>query len=497
MHVHKHMLKTVQQYLFLTTNFFFSSCWQANPLRLFTKGLSSFISPTGCSQGSTKSLILPLEFTISDVQLCGEISVVMSKTKGATVVFQGSPLRSVEIRSSLDFLPGASDMLKQEINEELVLMFSDYIPDMLYKLSLENSPDSSVYERNLAELMIASKDRRDRTTVFSKDRSFPFLSDALLNSDNLKSVRTIRNSAQTLGLGQLPAGSGFDCDVVNSPACLSASPASEARHTSSASTRSESNKASATPHPSTLMPQQQQLARKQRRVISLRKNFNTYFESKQSSVLTSSDSSLQPGQAPQSSSSSSRRGSSKNNTRTGTPVSASSPLIPTASSSVTSSLPASASAPASILSSPKQTSRQYRHGSSPITPELYYPQHQYHDLSAIPSLDFHKHASVTANREMNKNNTHTTKHNQYTYHLQHQSHPPQQQHAAKPSDSPKYRKARTKSNVATPNQIFSRSSASAAAADVVIVGDDHFGKTGEPFYNVGSVSFNIPPPVYR
>jgi hypothetical protein len=427
----------------------------------------------------------------------------MSKTKGATVVFQGSPLRSVEIRSSLDFLPGASDMLKQEINDELVLMFSDYIPDMLYKLSLENNPDASVYERNLAELMIASKDRCDRTIVFSKDRRFPFLSDALLNSDSLKSVRMIRNSAQTLGLAQSPTGSGFDGDVINSPACLSgalirARPVAEARQStanSTSSTKSESNKASA------LLPQQQQqqLARKQRRVISLRKNFNAYSESRQSSLLKSSAAlPLQSGEAPQSSGSSSN-GNTRASSQAVTSINISSPLIPAASSSVT-----FASAPASILSKPNP--RHYHRG-SPITPDLYYPQHQYHDLAAIPSLDFHKHVSVTGNSKMNNNSNHTTKHNHYTYQLQHQRHAPQspqpqQQPATTRSGSLNYYKTRTKNNVATPNQIFSQSSAMAAATataerDVMIVGDDHFGKTGEPFYNVGSVSFNIPPPVYR
>lgn len=477
-------------------------------MRLFTKELSSFVSPSSYFQGSTKSLVLPLDLTISNVCLSGEVSVVMSKTKGATVVFQGSPLRSVEIQSSLDFLPGASDMIKQEINDELVLMFSDYIPDMIYKLSLENNTEASAYERNLANLMIASKDRQDRTVLFSRDRRFPFISDALLNSENLKSVSAIRNSTQTLSLAEPFADKLFDCDIVHSPACLStisskAQLGDEKQRTfanNNSNSNNEDSKSNATP-PRQASASQQQPVRKQRRVISLRKNFNTTSNYKNN--LPPSETFVTQPPKPRSLSTCSRRSSSTQTHQATSFSHPSSPMTKSVSINNTNLHTEPASAPASILSSPRPAPRNHRRR-SPDTLDSQYFYQRPHDITAIPFLDFKEDAPVTPNWK----NKQTTKHNDYLYHLKREPpspnlQQPTQQHSLADDDNLTYYKTRTKANVATPKQIFFQSSSTTAEPatnvgnQVVIVGDDHTSKTGEPFYRVGSVSFNIPPPIYR
>lgn len=435
----------------------------------------------------------------------------MSKTKGATIVFQGSPLRSVEIQSSLDFLPGASDMIKQEINDELVLMFSDYIPDMIYKLSLENNTEASAYERSLANLMIASKDRQDRTVLFSKDRRFPFISDALLNSENLKSVSAIRNSTQTLSLAEPFADKLFDCDIVHSPAYLStisskAQLGNEKERTfanNNSNSNNEDSKSNATPQRQ-VSASQQQPVKKQRRVISLRKNFNTTSNFK-NSLPPSEAFMTQPPSAPKprSLSTCGRRSSSTQTNQATSFSHPSSPMTKSVSINNTNLYTEPASAPASILSSPRAAPRNHRRR-SPDTPDSQYFQQRSHDIAAIPFLDFNEDATVTPNWKNNQ----TAKHNDYSYHFKREPPSPRlqqskQQHSLADSDNLTYYKTQTKANVATPKQIFSQSSSTTAESaanvgnEVVIVGDDHTSKTGEPFYRVGSVSFNIPPPIYR
>lgn len=172
------------------------------------------------------------------------------------MVFQNDTVESVNISSSLDFLPGAADMLKQEIEEELTLMFSDFIPEMLHKMSQQHLAAQD--EDHFRSMMESHEDVEAKS--LNKERGFTprFFSDVLLNSSNtLRSVKDIRNCAQSLSLTSIPENQ----DVLNR-ACLL-----HQEQTPSSSLVSEDKTSDYYPGEKSYKP-----ARKQRRIISFRKD---------------------------------------------------------------------------------------------------------------------------------------------------------------------------------------------------------------------------------
>lgn len=215
---------------------------------------------------AASSLVLPLDFTISHVRLSGLVTLVVSKARGVIVVFQNDPLQSVKITSSLDFLPGASDMLKQEIEEELSLMFSDYIPEMLNKMSQQNPEASNDQYKSLIE-----GHDKGKLKHLHKEMTLPlgYFTDALINSSSLRSVKDIRERNQTLSV---VSPFDNDTDVFNRTSLFSL----------------YTPKPVKVPEDDFLdpYPVEKKNVRKQRRVISLRKTSFSDTESKKSVSLS-------------------------------------------------------------------------------------------------------------------------------------------------------------------------------------------------------------------
>lgn len=128
---------------------------QANPLSKPTpssgassgRGLSSgqdeetftpFSSAGSSSRGilfAAAPLIVPMKLRLSHVRLRAIIVLVVSKTKGITLVFKNDPLESVQVSSTFDSVAVIAKYLQQEIEGQLKEVFREDLPGIIHRLS--------------------------------------------------------------------------------------------------------------------------------------------------------------------------------------------------------------------------------------------------------------------------------------------------------------------------------------------------------------------------
>lgn len=80
-------------------------------------------------------LIVPMKLRLSHVRLRAIIVLVVSKTKGITLVFKNDPLESVQVSSTFDSVAVIAKYLQQEIEAQLKEVFREDLPGIIHRLS--------------------------------------------------------------------------------------------------------------------------------------------------------------------------------------------------------------------------------------------------------------------------------------------------------------------------------------------------------------------------
>ncbi|RCH91273.1 ERMES complex subunit, partial [Rhizopus stolonifer] len=107
---------------------------QANPMHNKPTLLPRYSRPGILA--ADQPLIVPMVLRISQLKLRGIVVLVVSKTKGITLVFKNDPLESVQVSSTFDHITMLRDYLQREIEKQLRNMFQDELPMMVHNLSL-------------------------------------------------------------------------------------------------------------------------------------------------------------------------------------------------------------------------------------------------------------------------------------------------------------------------------------------------------------------------
>ena len=83
-----------------------------------------------------KPLVVPMDLSISELQLRGIIVLVVDQERGITLVFKNDPLESVKVSSSFDQMPNIRRLLQGQIERQLRGLFQEGLPQMIHNLSL-------------------------------------------------------------------------------------------------------------------------------------------------------------------------------------------------------------------------------------------------------------------------------------------------------------------------------------------------------------------------
>jgi distribution and morphology protein 34 len=114
---------------------------QANPLNVYTQNSPQFSLPRFV--GASSSLAMPLNLTLSQIEMSGIIILVFSKAKGLTLVFRNDPLESIKVSSTFDALPGIARFLQVQIENQIRALFREELPAILHKLSHRWTPSGA------------------------------------------------------------------------------------------------------------------------------------------------------------------------------------------------------------------------------------------------------------------------------------------------------------------------------------------------------------------
>ncbi|SHO79250.1 Similar to S.cerevisiae protein MDM34 (Mitochondrial component of the ERMES complex) [Malassezia sympodialis ATCC 42132] len=110
---------------------------QANPLARSSESLGLLAGPAA-SRGmlfAASPLTVPMRVRLSDVKLRAIVVLVVSRTKGITLVFKNDPLESVRVSSTFDSVGVIQKYLQEEIEGQLREMFREDLPGIIHRLS--------------------------------------------------------------------------------------------------------------------------------------------------------------------------------------------------------------------------------------------------------------------------------------------------------------------------------------------------------------------------
>ncbi|KAI9338428.1 hypothetical protein BD770DRAFT_353165 [Pilaira anomala] len=107
---------------------------QANPMHAKTSDLPRHSRPGILA--ADQPLVVPMILRISELKLRGIVVLVVSKTKGVTLVFKNDPLESIRISSTFDSISILRDFLQRQIENQLRNMLQEDLPVMIHTLSL-------------------------------------------------------------------------------------------------------------------------------------------------------------------------------------------------------------------------------------------------------------------------------------------------------------------------------------------------------------------------
>lgn len=115
----------------------FSTGVQANPLARGSEDHGIFSGPM-TSRGmlfAASPLTVPMRVRLSDFKLRAIVVLVVSRTKGITLVFKNDPLESVKVSSTFDSVGVIQRYLQEEIEGQLREMFRADLPSIIHRLS--------------------------------------------------------------------------------------------------------------------------------------------------------------------------------------------------------------------------------------------------------------------------------------------------------------------------------------------------------------------------
>ncbi|KAG1446238.1 hypothetical protein G6F56_009638 [Rhizopus delemar] len=146
---------------------------QAKPMHAKETGFERASRATGI--GERQPVRVPMLLRISDLKLRGIIVLVVSKTKGITLVFKNDPLESIVVSSTFDSITSVRSFLQREIENQLRNLFQEDLPVMIHNLSLrhiqkEQEKQAKKEQEEWLEvqrLNILKKNSRKARSVFS------------------------------------------------------------------------------------------------------------------------------------------------------------------------------------------------------------------------------------------------------------------------------------------------------------------------------------------
>ncbi|KAG0163703.1 ERMES complex subunit [Apophysomyces sp. BC1034] len=109
---------------------------QANPMHAKQSDLPRHTRPSILA--ADQPLVVPMLLRISDLKLRGIVVLVVSKTKGITLVFKNDPLESILVSSTFDSVTSVRNFLQREIEKQLRNLFQEDLPVMIHNLSLRH-----------------------------------------------------------------------------------------------------------------------------------------------------------------------------------------------------------------------------------------------------------------------------------------------------------------------------------------------------------------------
>lgn len=91
-------------------------------------------------------LVVPMNLRLSNFKLNAYVVLVVSKTKGITLVFKTDPLQNVDVSSTFDSIAVIQKYIQKEIEGQLREMFREDLPAIIHKLSQRWIPGNSKIE---------------------------------------------------------------------------------------------------------------------------------------------------------------------------------------------------------------------------------------------------------------------------------------------------------------------------------------------------------------
>ncbi|WWC65776.1 mitochondrial distribution and morphology protein 34 [Kwoniella dejecticola CBS 10117] len=108
---------------------------QANPLSHNPNLSSSSTLPLSTPLLASQPLLVPMTLRLSKLHLRAILILVVSASKGITLVFKNDPLQNVDVSSTFDSVEVIRGYLQQEIEGQLREMFREDLPGIIHRLS--------------------------------------------------------------------------------------------------------------------------------------------------------------------------------------------------------------------------------------------------------------------------------------------------------------------------------------------------------------------------
>lgn len=107
---------------------------QANPLS-HNPHLTFSTLPLSTPLLASQPLLVPMTLRLSKLHLRAILILVVSASKGITLVFKNDPLQNVDVSSTFDSVEVIRGYLQQEIEGQLREMFREHLPGIIHRLS--------------------------------------------------------------------------------------------------------------------------------------------------------------------------------------------------------------------------------------------------------------------------------------------------------------------------------------------------------------------------
>ncbi|WVR08130.1 mitochondrial distribution and morphology protein 34 [Kwoniella sp. DSM 27419] len=154
---------------------------QANPLSHNPNLLPSSTLPLSTPLLASQPLLVPMTLRLSKLHLRAILILVVSASKGITLVFKNDPLQNVDVSSTFDSVEVIRGYLQQEIEGQLREMFREDLPGIIHRLSQRWFHGTGVggkvetpYKDNLGSSeTIEEEDEEEEQDPYAEPQIFP------------------------------------------------------------------------------------------------------------------------------------------------------------------------------------------------------------------------------------------------------------------------------------------------------------------------------------